>query len=89
MSAPDAASGGQASPGVAVEGTESGTPASNAGLTGGDVITSVAGQQVSSDTSIQQVLERYHPGDTISVAWTDTSGQSHTATLTLASGPAA
>lgn len=84
-----AASGGQASPGVAVEGTEPGTPASGAGLTGGDMITSVAGQQVSSDTGIQQVLERYHPGDKVSIAWTGTSGQSHTATLTLASGPAA
>jgi S1-C subfamily serine protease len=82
-------SSGQGSPGVTIEGTEPGTPANSAGLTQGDVITSVAGQQVSSDASIQQVLERYHPGDKISIAWTDTSGQSHTTTLTLASGPAA
>jgi S1-C subfamily serine protease len=61
----------------------------SAGLTAGDVITSVAGQTVSSGTSIQQVLERYHPGDKVSIAWTDTSGQSHTATVTLATGPAA
>jgi S1-C subfamily serine protease len=79
----------QSSSGVTIEGTEPDTPAYNAGLTGGDVITSVAGQQVSSDTSIQQVLERYHPGDKISIAWTDAYGQSHTATVTLASGPAA
>jgi S1-C subfamily serine protease len=79
----------QNSSGVMIEGAESGTPAYSAGLTQGDVITSVAGQQVSSGTSIQQVLERYHPGDKISIAWTDTYGQSHTATVTLANGPAA
>jgi S1-C subfamily serine protease len=79
----------QTSAGVTIEGAEPGTPAYAAGLTQGDVITSVAGQQVSSGTSIQQVLERYHPGDKISISWTDTSGQSHTATVTLANGPAA
>jgi hypothetical protein len=35
------------------------------------------------------VLVKYHPGDSIQVSWTDQSGQSHTATLTLATGPAA
>jgi S1-C subfamily serine protease len=79
----------QNSSGVTIEGAEPGTPAYSAGLAQSDVITSVAGHQVSSGTSIQQVLERYHPGDKISIAWTDTSGQSHTATVTLANGPAA
>jgi S1-C subfamily serine protease len=77
------------SSGVTIESAVPGTPAYNAGLTGGDAITSVAGQQVSSGTSIQQVLERYHPGDKVSIAWTDAYGQSHTATVTLANGPAA
>jgi S1-C subfamily serine protease len=53
------------------------------------VVTSVAGQQVSSYTSIQQALEPYHPGDKIRIVWADTQGQSHTATLTLVNGPAA
>jgi S1-C subfamily serine protease len=79
----------QNSSGVTIDGAEPGTPAQVAGLTQGDVITSVAGQQVSSGTSIQQVLEHYHPGNKISIAWTDTYGQSHTATVTLANGPAA
>jgi S1-C subfamily serine protease len=79
----------QSSSGVTIEGTQSGTPAASAGLAAGDVITSVAGQTVSSGTSIQQVLGGHHPGDKISIAWTDTSGQSHTATVTLANGPAA
>jgi S1-C subfamily serine protease len=79
----------QSSAGVVIEGTEPGTPAYDAGLTEGDVITSVAGQQVNSYTAIQEVLERYHPGDKIGIAWTDAFGQSHTATITLANGPAA
>jgi S1-C subfamily serine protease len=79
----------QSSTGVLIAGAEPGTPAANAGLAQGDVITSVAGQPVSSGTSIQQVLERYHPGDKVSIAWTDTSSQSHTATVTLANGPTA
>ena len=84
-----ASSDQQSGTGVTIAGAQSGTPAADAGLTAGDVITSVAGQTVSSGTSIQQVLERYHPGDKVSIAWTDTSGQSHTATVTLATGPAA
>jgi S1-C subfamily serine protease len=84
-----AGSSQQGSGGVTVAGALSGSPAANAGLTAGDVITSVAGQQVSSGTSIQQVLEGYHPGGKVSIAWTDTYGQSHTATVTLANGPAA
>jgi S1-C subfamily serine protease len=77
------------SSGVAIAGVQSGTPAAAAGLSQGDVITSVDGQSVSSGTSIQQVLASHHPGDKISISWTDAYGQSHTATVTLAAGPAA
>ena len=30
-----------------------------------------------------------HPGSKVTVTWTDTSGQSHTTTLTLGTGPSA
>jgi len=53
------------------------------------VITSVAGQSVNSGTDIQRVLASHHPGDKVSISWTDAYGQSHTATVTLAAGPAA
>jgi S1-C subfamily serine protease len=79
----------QTSTGVTIEGAEPGTPAYSAGLSEGDVITSVAGHQVSSDADIQQVLEGYHPGDKISIAWINASGASQSATVTLANGPAA
>ena len=38
--------------------------------------------------NIASVVEPHHPGDQVSVGWTDESGQTHTSTLTLASGPA-
>jgi S1-C subfamily serine protease len=81
--------GSSGSSGVAIAGVQSGTPAAAAGLSQGDVITSVAGQSVNSGTDIQQVLASHHPGDKISISWTDAYGQSHTATVTLAAGPAA
>jgi len=81
-------SGGTSS-GVTISGTLSGSPADNAGLANGDTITSVAGQSVSSASDISQILVKYHPGDKISINWVDGSGQSQTATVTLANGPAA
>ncbi len=82
-------SGSGTSNGVTIAGALSGSAAASAGLTEGDTIASVGGQTVSSATDIQQILVKYHPGDKISVSWVDQSGQSHTATVTLASGPAA
>jgi S1-C subfamily serine protease len=82
--------GGQATgTGVAIAGALSGSPAANAGITAGDEITSVGGQSVSSPEDISSALVKYHPGDKISISWVDSSGQSHTATVTLANGPAA
>ena len=75
--------------GVTIAGTLSGSPAASAGLTAGDVITSVGGQQVATAEDVAHALVSYHPGDSISVTWLDQSGQSHTQTLTLTAGPAA
>ncbi len=80
---------GTSGSGVTISGTISGSPAANAGLTAGDEITSLGGQQVASAEDVAHVLVSYHPGDSISVTWLDQSGQSHTATLTLTTGPAA
>ena len=82
-------SSGTATSGAEIEGTLSGSPAATAGLAEGDVITSVAGQSVTTATQISSILASDHPGDKVSVTWTDTSGTSHTATITLATGPAA
>ena len=74
--------------GATVAGVEPGSPAAAAGLQAGDVITSVAGTSITSGPDIQAAIGAYHPGSTISIGWTDQFGQSHTAPVTLATGPA-
>jgi S1-C subfamily serine protease len=81
--------GASGSSGAVVAGVVPGSAAGQAGLTAGDQITSVAGHAITSAPDIQPVLARYHPGDKISISWTDQSGQSQTATVTLTAGPAA
>jgi S1-C subfamily serine protease len=80
---------GTSGSGVTISGTTTGSPAANAGLTAGDEITSLGGQQVTNAEDVAHVLDSNHPGNSISVTWLDQSGQSHTQTLTLTTGPAA
>ena len=75
--------------GAAVTGTLSGSAAAQAGVAAGDVITGLDGTTISSPTDLSNALESRHPGDTVQLTWTDQSGQSHTAGVTLASGPPA
>jgi S1-C subfamily serine protease len=82
-------SGQGSTSGVTIAGTLSGSPAANAGLAAGDTITAVGGQSVSTPEDISHALVKYHPGNSITITWVDQSGQSHTSTVTLASGPAA
>jgi S1-C subfamily serine protease len=74
--------------GVTVEGTLSGSPAAQAGLSAGDVIDSINGHAVSSSSDVQSAIAQDHPGDKVSVTWSDQYGQTHTSTITLATGPA-
>jgi S1-C subfamily serine protease len=74
--------------GAEVVGVVRGEPAAAAGITTGDVITGVNGTSVDSAAALSKQLAGTHGGDSASVTWTDTSGSSHTATLTLANGPA-
>ncbi len=76
--------------GAVVSGVLTGTPAADAGLQVGDVITAINGQSVDSNGALSTRLHGHHPGDTVKVTWTEAaSGQSRTATVTLTSGPAA
>ena len=50
-------------------------------------IRSVDGQSVDSQAALTQVLDRFHPGDRLTVAWIDSAGQAHTATVVAAAGP--
>jgi S1-C subfamily serine protease len=81
--------GGSQAQGALVGGTLAGYPAARIGLVQGDVITSVDGQAVTTAAGLTDLLSAHHPGDAVQLQWTDTSGQAHTATVRLVSGPAA
>jgi len=73
--------------GVAVSGTVQGSAAAGAGIVAGDVVTALDGHSVPTADALKSVLDSKHPGDTISVRWTDAAGKSHTANVTLTAGP--
>jgi S1-C subfamily serine protease len=66
----------------------SGGPAAGAGVTAGSLIIAVNGEPIESPNSLAQVLRQFAPGNTVSLAWLDRLGASHSARVTLASGPA-
>jgi len=66
-----------------------GTPAAAAGLVAGDTITAVNGKHVADGAALSTALKAHHPGDKVSITWTNAYGDSHTAKVTLAEGPAA
>jgi S1-C subfamily serine protease len=74
--------------GAAVGGVVANSPADQAGITGGDVIVSLDGQTIDSPTALTRLMNGHHPGDRVRLGWVDGSGQSLTATLRLANGPA-
>jgi S1-C subfamily serine protease len=73
--------------GVLVGGVVSGGPVAKAGLGAGDIITAVGGRAVTTQNGLVAALLVHHPGDTVTVAWTDRLGTNHTTKVTLASGP--
>jgi S1-C subfamily serine protease len=80
---------GSVTSGAQVSGVVAGGAAAQAGLTAGDVITALNGQPVDSAAALSTAIAAHHPGDKITVTWTDVSGQSHSATVVLRSGPPA
>jgi S1-C subfamily serine protease len=77
-----------ASGGAGVAGVLSGGPAQAAGLSAGDVITSIDGTAIGSADDLATAMSAHDPGETVSVTWTDAAGTSQTAPVTLATGPA-
>jgi S1-C subfamily serine protease len=83
--------GGSTAPstnGAVITAVPSGTPAQSAGLAAGDTIVSIDGKAIGSADDLSTALSAHRPGDSVQVGWVDQSGQSHTATVRLASGPA-
>jgi S1-C subfamily serine protease len=74
--------------GALIAGVEQGTPADDIGLATGDTITSVNGQAVTSASGLTTALSGSHPGDQVTIGWTDASGGQHSAKAMLTTGPA-
>jgi S1-C subfamily serine protease len=75
------------SSGVLVDGTICGSPAAQAGMTSGAVITAVDGHAVGSPDDLGRVLARFHPRDTLSVTWVNPAGHRMTRSVRLGAGP--
>jgi len=73
--------------GATIVGVVPGGPAESAGLQPGDVITSIDGTPVSEPGDISAIVLAHKPGQVVTVVYTDPSGVSQTASVTLAAGP--
>jgi S1-C subfamily serine protease len=80
---------GSTTSGAPVAGVVEGGAAAAAGITGGDTITSIAGHSVTSPTGLRDIITGLKPGQKVPVSWTTQSGQSHSATVSMGTGPAA
>lgn len=80
---------GTATNGAVVDSALAGSPGAQAGLGQGDVITSLDGNAVNSSSDLTNLLESHHPGDSVTLGWTDASGLTHTSTVVLTTGPPA
>jgi S1-C subfamily serine protease len=81
--------GGRSAQGALVLGVAPGSPAEAAGLQPGDTITGFGGQRVTSSQALKDATGLHHPGDRVLLRWLDQSGRSHSATVTLETGPPA
>lgn len=69
--------------GAQVTGVASGSPAADAGLKSGDVITAVDGDSVSTASALAQAIHSHNSGDQVTITYTRAGSQS-TAKVTLA-----
>ncbi len=77
-----------ATSGARVAGVVPGSPAAGAGLTPGDVITAVEGVAVTSAEGLGDLIAAHHPGDAVTITWTDSAGAVRSVVVGLAEGPA-
>ena len=73
--------------GAAVADVVSGSAAEAAGLQSGDVITSLNGQPIGSQSDLQKVVLQLQPGTTVAIEWLDAVGNPQTGQITPQSGP--
>lgn len=75
--------------GATVSNVESNSAADHAGVKAGDVITGLDSKTVTSPSELRAALNTHQAGDTVSIAWQDSSGATHRASTKLGSGPPA
>jgi S1-C subfamily serine protease len=63
------------------------SPAQRAGLSEGDLITSLAGRKIASFSQITGLILGFAPGATVKLRWLDQTGATHSVNLRLVSGP--
>lgn len=73
--------------GAVVVGTVDGSAAQDAGVTAGSTITALGGTDVTDADTLAAAVAEHEPGDTVTLRWTDASGASHQASVTLREGP--
>jgi S1-C subfamily serine protease len=83
----DGSGAGSFGGGLLVAGTVNGSAAADAGIVAGDVVTAVDGRAVATQDALKSLLDGKHPGDTVHVRWTDQTGTSQAAKVTLTDGP--
>lgn len=76
------------SSGALISSVTSGSPAAQAGLQAGDLITALNGKAVTSPDDLSQALAQLAPGDRATVSVTRQDGSQHTLTVTLGELPA-
>jgi S1-C subfamily serine protease len=79
--------GGTSGGGAQVAGVAAGSGAERAGVAQGSTITSLDGRQITSAEDLTSAMGSRKPGAKVRLGWTDQSGQTHTATVTLTEGP--
>jgi S1-C subfamily serine protease len=75
--------------GVTIVGVAPGSPAEAAGLAAGGTVTAVDGHSIGSPDDIRAATSSHRPNDQVDVQWTDASGQTHDAAVSLIEGPPA
>ena len=76
-----------ASAGAVVVEVQPGSPAATLGLQSNDVITSFAGQQITSNSQLVALVHEHKPGEKVEVIW-DHAGQQKRGSVTLSARPA-
>jgi S1-C subfamily serine protease len=75
--------------GAGVQRVASGSPADDAGITEGSLITAINGTSVGSSSDLTRIMAPYSANAKVKVTWVDDSGDSHRATISLESAPPA